>query len=135
MTARPSPGTGPSMAKVGWTVQSAFYGRNSHATRENSPTPCREAAQSNPGLEVLWGDSGGAREMVWWWVGAIRGLRLGCLERQAGFGQVAETRETGQGRTPAHRLAPDPSVESPATIPSERPIDRALLANGLAISG
>jgi hypothetical protein len=35
------------MAKVGSTVQSAFYGRNSHATRESSPTPCREAAQSN----------------------------------------------------------------------------------------
>jgi hypothetical protein len=47
MTARPNPGTGPSMAKAGWTVQSAFYGRNSHATRESSPTSCREAAQSN----------------------------------------------------------------------------------------
>jgi hypothetical protein len=47
MTMRPNPGTEPSMAKVGWTVQSAFYGRNSHATRDCSPTPCREAAQSN----------------------------------------------------------------------------------------
>ncbi len=35
------------MAQLGWTVQSAFYCRNSHATRENSPTLCREAAQSN----------------------------------------------------------------------------------------
>jgi len=47
MTMRPNPGTGPSMAKVGWTVQSAFHDRNSHATRKSSPTPCREAAQSN----------------------------------------------------------------------------------------
>jgi len=47
ITVRPDPGTEPSMAKVGWTVQSAFYGRNSHATRDSSPTPCREAAQSN----------------------------------------------------------------------------------------
>src|ERR1017187_3508857 len=47
MTVRPNPETEPSMAKVGWTVQSAFYGRNSHATRENNPSLCREAAQSN----------------------------------------------------------------------------------------
>ena len=47
MTVRPDPGTEPSMAKLGWIVQSAFYGRNSHATTESSPTPCREAAQSN----------------------------------------------------------------------------------------
>ena len=58
MTARPNPVTEPSMAKVSWTVQSAFYGRNSHATSESSPTPCREAAQSNPGLEVLRGGYG-----------------------------------------------------------------------------
>ena len=49
---RPDPGTGPSMAEAGWTVQSAFYGRNSHATRESSPTPCREAAQSNEAHSV-----------------------------------------------------------------------------------
>src|ERR1039457_4916851 len=47
MTVRPNPETEPSMPKVGWPVQSAFYGRNSHATRESSPGPCREAAQSN----------------------------------------------------------------------------------------
>jgi hypothetical protein len=35
------------MAKVGWTVQSAFYDRNSHAVRESVPSLCREAAQSN----------------------------------------------------------------------------------------
>ena len=53
MTVRPNPGTEPSMAKVGSTVQSAFYGRNSHATRESSPTPCREAAQSNQRIEPM----------------------------------------------------------------------------------
>ena len=47
MTVRPNPETEPSMPKVGWPVQSAFYSRNSHATRESSPGPCREAAQSN----------------------------------------------------------------------------------------
>jgi hypothetical protein len=47
MTVRPNPGTEPSMAKVGWTVQSAFDGRNSYVIKENNPTPCREAAQSN----------------------------------------------------------------------------------------
>ena len=55
MTMRPNPGTEPSMAKVGWTVQSAFYGRNSHATRESSPTPCREAAQSNEAMHRMSG--------------------------------------------------------------------------------
>ena len=48
MTLRPNPETEPSMAKVSWPVQSAFYGRNSHPTKESSPTPCRAAAQSNP---------------------------------------------------------------------------------------
>ena len=47
MTVWPNPGTDASMAKVGWTVQSAFYDRNSHATRESSLSLCREAAQSN----------------------------------------------------------------------------------------
>ena len=47
MTVRPNLGTEPSMTEVGWTVQSAFQDRNSHATRESSPGPCREAAQSN----------------------------------------------------------------------------------------
>ena len=47
MTIWPIPETEPSMAKVGWTIQSAFCDQNSHTTRESSPTPCREAAQSN----------------------------------------------------------------------------------------
>jgi hypothetical protein len=47
MTVRPGTGTEPSMAKLGWIVQSAFYGRNSHATTESSPTPCRKAASFN----------------------------------------------------------------------------------------
>src|ERR1039457_6663468 len=64
LTMRPNPGTEPSMAKVGWTVQSAFYGRNSHATRESISTPCREAAQSNPGLQVLRRGYGEARRTV-----------------------------------------------------------------------
>jgi hypothetical protein len=51
MTMKPNPGTEPSMAKLGRTVQSAFFGRNRHATRESSPTPCREAAQSNKSPE------------------------------------------------------------------------------------
>jgi hypothetical protein len=41
------------MAKVSWTVQSAFDGRNSHTTKESSPTPCREAAQSNPRMDAM----------------------------------------------------------------------------------
>jgi hypothetical protein len=47
MTVRPNPVTEPSMARVGWTVQRAFYDRESHATRESKPSRCREAAQSN----------------------------------------------------------------------------------------
>jgi hypothetical protein len=47
VTMQPNLVTEPSMAIAGRTVQSAFYGRNSHATRQSSPTPCREAAQSN----------------------------------------------------------------------------------------
>jgi hypothetical protein len=47
ITVRPGPGTEPSMAKLGWIVQSAFYGQNSRATTESSPTPCREAASFN----------------------------------------------------------------------------------------
>src|ERR1017187_2049990 len=42
MTVRPNPGTEPSMVKLGWIVQSAFYGRNSHATTESSPTPAAQ---------------------------------------------------------------------------------------------
>jgi hypothetical protein len=34
------------------------------------------------------------------------GPGLGC---QAGFGEAGETRETGKGREPEHRLAGDPS--------------------------
>ena len=52
MTVRPNPETEPSMPKVGWPVQSAFYSRNSHATRESSPGPCREAAQSNISVQA-----------------------------------------------------------------------------------
>jgi hypothetical protein len=55
MTVGPNPGTEPSMAKVGWTVQGAFYGRNGHATRESSPSLCRAAAQSNLPIHCLWG--------------------------------------------------------------------------------
>ena len=47
MTTRPNPGTERSIATAGWTVQSAFNDRNSHITSKGSPSPCREAAQSN----------------------------------------------------------------------------------------
>jgi hypothetical protein len=43
------------------------------------------------------GGSGAARRMVGGRVGGIGGQWLGGLGRQAGFGEVAETRETGQG--------------------------------------
>ena len=45
------------MAKAGWTVQSAFCGQKRHATKESSPTPCREAAQSNLLLHGIGGES------------------------------------------------------------------------------
>ena len=51
---------------------------------------------------------------------SLGGPRLGCFGRQAGFGWVAPMRPTGQGPEPGHRLAPDPSEQSPVTIPSER---------------
>jgi len=41
----PNPGAEPNMHQTPWTVQSAFRGRNGHATRES--TSCRAAAQSN----------------------------------------------------------------------------------------
>ena len=40
------------MAKVGWTVQSAFEGRNGYVIKENNPTPCRAAAQSNNSVQA-----------------------------------------------------------------------------------
>src|ERR1035441_1346455 len=43
--------------------------------------------------------------------GGTGGQRLDCLGRQAGFGWVAATRQTGNGPEPGHRLARDPSVE------------------------
>jgi len=49
---------------------------------------------------------GGPRE------GPVQGWsnrRLGYWGRQAGFGGVAETRATGKGPEPGHRLARDPS--------------------------
>src|ERR1035441_7341503 len=58
--------------------------------------------------------------MVWCGVGGTGGRRLGCLGRQAGFGWIAEARETGKGPEPGHRLALDPAVKSPVTIPPER---------------
>ena len=58
MTVGPNPGTEASMAKVGWIVQSAFYDRNSRATRESWPSHCREAAQSNRKRNV---ENAGAR--------------------------------------------------------------------------
>jgi hypothetical protein len=71
MTVRRNPGTEPSMAKVGWTVQTAFYDRNSHATRESSPSLCREAAQSDERSGV---DTGWASLFAFWrpWPGATR---------------------------------------------------------------
>jgi hypothetical protein len=50
LAAKPNPGTGPSMPRIGWRVQSAFGGRSSHAMRESHS--CREAAQSNPALQA-----------------------------------------------------------------------------------
>jgi len=41
----PNPGAEPNMHQTPWTVQSAFRGRNGHATRESNS--CRAAAQSN----------------------------------------------------------------------------------------
>jgi hypothetical protein len=58
-----------------------------------------------------------------------RGQRLGCLGRQAGFGWVAETRATGKGPEPGHRLARDASGKTshPCIGKSDEP--------GLALSG
>jgi len=56
--------------------------------------------------------------------------RLGCFGRQAGFGGVAETRETRKRPEPGHRLKPDPSEKSLVTIPSERATNRILLCKG-----
>ena len=63
MTVGPNPATEASMAKVGWTVQGAFFGRNSHSIRESGPTPCREAAQSNVSLH--W--TGSSRFSLFQW--------------------------------------------------------------------
>ena len=70
--------------------------------------------------EVLRRGYGGARGTVWRWVGGIEGQKSGCLGRQAGFGWVAETPETGKGPEPEPSRAPHPSDENPVTIPSER---------------
>jgi hypothetical protein len=40
----------------------------------------------------------------------LSAIRLGCLGRQAGFGGVAETRESGNRREPGYRWAADPSA-------------------------
>ena len=58
---------------------------------------------------VLRGGSGAAIVTVWCRVGGTGGQRLDGLGCQAGFGWVAEARETGKGSEPAHRLARDPS--------------------------
>jgi CDGSH-type Zn-finger protein len=56
------------------------------------------------------------------------GLKARLLGRQAGFGRVAETRETGQGRAPGHSRAPYPPEECPVTIRWGRAINRTTLA-------
>ena len=74
--------------------------------------------------------------MVWCSVGGLGGHRLGCLGRQAEFGEVAKERRTGLWRKPGNPLAPDPLApdpldESTVTIPSERAMNRVLLSKRL----
>jgi hypothetical protein len=64
-------------------------------------------------------------------IGRIGGQRLACLGHQAGFGWVAETRETDKRPAPWHRLASDRSEKGPVTTPSERAMNRVLLSKGL----
>jgi hypothetical protein len=66
MTVGPNPGTERSMAKVGWTLQRAFYDRNSHATKESSPSLCREAAQFNERPAVDAGTALGLQSDITW---------------------------------------------------------------------
>jgi hypothetical protein len=61
-------------------------------------------------VRLRWGPRGG---LVQDWSNGGPKARL--LGRQAGFGRVAETRETGQGRAPGHSRAPYPSEESPVS--------------------
>src|SRR5450631_1485094 len=70
--------------------------------------------------------SGEARGRVGCRVGGTGGQRLDGLGCQAGFGWVAETRETDKGPAPGHRLARDPPG-TPRTLPSERAMNRWLL--------
>jgi len=79
---RPNPGTEPSMAKVGWTVQSVFYGRNSHAHQGEHLYPCREAAQSNKH------DSVNPFEKPSEGTGAICHHASGCAEAQEVSGVI-----------------------------------------------
>src|ERR1035438_9674786 len=95
-----------------------------HSSTGDPPDPHRST--SDRGSEVLRGGSGGGRGTVWGRVGAIGGQRLDQLGRQAGFGGGAETRGTGKGPEPGHPLTPDPSAESPLTIPPETAKNRHL---------
>src|ERR1035437_1734553 len=72
-----------------------------------SPTvtpPETPRSTSDRRSEVLRGVSGASRGRVWSRVGGTEGQRLDGLGCQAGFGWVAETRETGRGPEPGHRF-------------------------------
>ena len=81
----------------------------SHLRRPTVASPEPPRSTSVWATEGLRGGSGEARGRVRCKVGGIAGQRLGGLGRQAGFGWVAETRETGKGPEPGHRLAREPS--------------------------
>jgi hypothetical protein len=81
MTVRPNPETEPSMPKVGWPVQSAFYGRNSHPTKESSPTPCREAAQSNQAMHTNPDASASMRRVFRRWIRCQRAFSVAVGDR------------------------------------------------------
>jgi hypothetical protein len=81
-------------------------------------SPLLRRSTSDRRSEVLRRGSGGARGRVWCRIGAIGSQTSGCLGRQAGFGRVAGTRETGQRREPGHRLGWLMLQESAVPTPS-----------------
>ncbi len=94
-----------------------------HLRRPTGAPPETPRSTSNPGLEVLRGVSGGAHARVSCRIGGTGGHRHNGLGCQAGFGWVAQTRETANGPESGQRLARDPSGKpsNPSIGKSDKP--------------
>jgi hypothetical protein len=99
-----------------WDEEDGFYYDQLRVDGRTFPLKVRSLVGLIPLLavevlddELIRGLRGFKKRMDWCRVGGIGGQRLGCSGCQAGFGGVAEKRQTGQKPEAGHRLAVGPT--------------------------